>query len=108
MESINSVSGSSQVAKSFIENLKIPYRVLIKLEKNKKTTKEECTKANRTQTCYEWNSGAVPPFPVKIGNVMSIQATTTEYTPIQLMIPRLRRFFGLQTDAPGIKQGGDK
>ena len=108
MESINSVSGSSQVAKSFIENLKIPYRVLIKLEKNKKTTKEECTKTDRTQTCYEWNSGAVPPFPVKIGNVMSVQATTTEYTPIQLMIPRLRKFFGLQTDAPGIKNGGDE
>ena len=105
MESINSVSGSSQVAKSFIDNLQIPYRVLIKLEKNKQTTKKDCSKIERRQTCYEWNSGAIPPFPVKIGNVLAVQATTTEYTPIQLMIPRLRRFFGLQTDAPGIKGG---
>ena len=108
MDAINSVSGSSQVAKTFVENLQIPYRVLIKLDKNEKTTKSECTKPNRTETCYKWNSGAVPPFPVKIGNVLSVQATTTEYTPVQLMIPRLRRFFGLQTDAPGFKNPGGK
>ncbi|QNJ05465.1 putative conserved membrane protein [Synechococcus sp. MEDNS5] len=105
LEAINSVSGSSQVAKSFIDNLQIPYRVLIKLEKNKNTNLRECTKSNRTQTCYIWNSGAIPPFPVKIGNVLAVQATTTEYTPLQLMIPRLRRFFGLQTDAPSLKGG---
>jgi len=102
-EAINSVSGSSQIAKSFVENMNIPYRVLIRLEKNKKTNLKECTKPNRKQTCYVWNSGAIPPFPAKIGNVLAVQATTTEYTPLQLMIPRLRRFIGLQTDAPRLK-----
>ena len=103
LEAINSVSGSSQIAQTFVKNMQIPYRVLIKLEKNNKTTLKDCTKPKRTQTCYAWNSGAIPPFPVKIGNVLTVQATTTEYTPLQLMIPRLRRFIGLQTDAPTLK-----
>ena len=102
--SINSVSGSSQVAKTFIESLQIPYRVLIKLEIKENVDIKKCSKANRKETCYKWNSGAIPPFPVKIGNVLAVQATTTEYTPLQLMIPRLRLFFGLETEAPGIKK----
>ncbi|MBV06592.1 MAG: hypothetical protein CMD53_04555 [Gammaproteobacteria bacterium] len=105
--SINSVSGSSQVAKTFIESLNIPYRVLIKLEKNENVDISSCTKENRKETCYVWNSGAIPPFPVKIGNILTVQATTTEYTPLQLMIPRLRLFFGLETEAPGMKKASN-
>ena len=116
--SINNVSGSSRIAKTFVENLQIPYRVLIKLEKNKDINLNQCQKniksninitsmnAKKTlglYSCYKWNSGAIPPFPVKLGNILSIQATTTEYTPLQLMIPKLRTFIGLETDAPVIK-----
>lgn len=99
--SIANVSGSSRIAASFVENLQIPYRVLIKLEKNKNINRNQCQK--NIISCYKWNSGAIPPFPVKLGNILAIQATTTEYTPLQLMIPKLRTFLGLETDAPGIK-----
>lgn len=99
--SIANVSGSSRIAASFVENLQIPYRVLIKLEKNKDINRNQCQK--NIISCYKWNSGAIPPFPVKLGNILAIQATTTEYTPLQLMIPKLRAFLGLETDAPGIK-----
>lgn len=99
--SIANVSGSSRIAATFVENLQIPYRVLIKLEKNKNTNRNQCQK--NIISCYKWNSGAIPPFPVKLGNILAIQATTTEYTPLQLMIPKLRTFLGLETDAPGIK-----
>lgn len=99
--SIANVSGSSRIAASFVENLQIPYRVLIKLEKNKHINRNQCQK--NIISCYKWNSGAIPPFPVKLGNILAIQATTTEYTPLQLMIPKLRAFLGLETDAPGIK-----
>jgi hypothetical protein len=95
------VSGSSRIATSFIENLQIPYRVLIKLEKNNNINLNQCQK--NIINCYKWNSGAIPPFPVKLGNILAIQATTTEYTPLQLMIPKLRMFLGLETDAPSIK-----
>jgi len=99
--SIANVSGSSRIAATFIENLQIPYRVLIKLEKSKDINRKHCQK--NIIDCYKWNSGAIPPFPVKLGNILAIQATTIEYTPLQLMIPKLRTFFGLETDAPGIK-----
>jgi len=99
--SIANVSGSSRIAASFIENLQIPYRVLIKLEKYNDINLNQCQRD--IIHCYKWNSGAIPPFPVKLGNILAIQATTTEYTPLQLMIPKLRMFLGLETDAPGIK-----
>lgn len=99
--SIANVSGSSRIAATFVQNLQIPYRVLIKLEKNKNKNSSNCM--TLLNDCYKWNSGATPPFPVKLGNILAIQATTTEYTPVQLMIPKLRTFLGLETDAPGFK-----
>ena len=44
---------------------------------------------------YVWNSKGDPPFAPKTADQLTVAITTRQVAPIALVIPRLRRWFGI-------------
>ena len=44
---------------------------------------------------YEWSTGGDLPFPPTPGDRLDVEITTRKMTPIQLVLPAMRRFFGI-------------
>jgi HlyD family secretion protein len=97
LEEITAQTGIKEVGRLVNTSQSVPFRVVIKLQKVQKDQSKACNAS--TQECYRWNSGEEPPFPTRLGNTVNVQVTTDTQTPVQLVIPVLRKFLGIATDA---------
>jgi len=75
----------------------VPFRVVMSLQHVTKNARSSCRQETKNE-CYLWNSGEEPPFPTRLGNTVNVQATTQSETPLELVIPAFRKFFGISTD----------
>lgn len=98
LDEVTAQTGIKEVGRLVNTSQSVPFRVVIKLQKVQKNEAEACN-SNTKEECYRWNSGEEPPFPTRLGNTVNVQVTTETQTPIQLVIPVLRKFLGIATDA---------
>ena len=98
LEEITAQTGIQEVGQLVNTSQSVPFRVVVKLQKVSKNRKKACS-PNTKEECYRWNSGEEPPFPTRLGNTVNVQVTTDTQTPVQLVIPVLRKFLGIATDA---------
>jgi HlyD family secretion protein len=98
LEEITAQTGINEIGRLVNTSQSVPFRVIIKLQKVQKNQSKACN-ANTQDECYRWNSGEEPPFPTRLGNTVNVQVTTDTQTPVQLVIPVLRKFIGIATDA---------
>ncbi len=98
LEEVTAQTGIKEVGRLVNTSQSVPFRVVIKLQKVQKNRFKACN-ANTQEECYRWNSGEEPPFPTRLGNTVNVQVTTDTQTPVQLVIPVLRKFLGIATDA---------
>jgi multidrug resistance efflux pump len=97
-EEITAQTGISEIGEMVDATESVPFRVELQLQKTKHNTNYAC-RNETAEECYNWNSGAEPPFPTRLGNTVNIQVTTRYQTPLQMVIPLIRKFLGLATDA---------
>ncbi|MBM5815288.1 MAG: hypothetical protein FJ083_01465 [Cyanobacteria bacterium K_Offshore_surface_m2_239] len=98
LEEISAQTGIQEVGQLVNTSQSVPFRVVVKLQKIHKDQTQACNSQTKEE-CYLWNSGEEPPFPTRLGNTVNVQVTTDTQTPIQLVIPVLRKFLGIATDA---------
>jgi hypothetical protein len=98
IEEVTAQTGIREIGRLVDTSQSVPFRVVIKLDKVTKDAANACNN-DTAEECYRWNSGDEPPYPTRLGNTVNVQVTTKTQTPIQMVIPILRKFFGLATDA---------
>lgn len=98
LEEITAQTGIKEVGRLVNTSQSVPFRVVVELQKVKQGQDYACNSETSSE-CYRWNSGEEPPYPTRLGNTVNVQVTTETQTPIQLVIPVLRKFLGLATDA---------
>jgi len=98
LEEVTAQTGIKEVGRLVDTSQSVPFRVVIKLQKVQKNELKACNDFSKEE-CYRWNSGEEPPFPTRLGNTVNVQVTTDTQTPVQLVIPVLRKFLGIATDA---------
>jgi multidrug resistance efflux pump len=98
LEEITAQTGIREIGKLVDSTQSVPFRVELKLQKTDNNTNYACNN-DTAKECYKWNSGDEPPYPTRLGNTVNVQVTTQTQTPLQMVIPVLRKFFGLATDA---------
>lgn len=98
IEEVTAQTGIREIGRLVDTSQSVPFRVVINLDKVTANTAKACNNST-AEECYRWNSGDEPPYPTRLGNTVNVQVTTQTQTPIQMVIPILRKFFGLATDA---------
>lgn len=83
--------GSEGEANEISNLIPQPIEVTIQLEKDQKTD-------NTNKQGLKWSSAGRIPYPIRQGDLLSLQITTQTVQPISLLIPWLRQFSG--TSAP--------
>ena len=58
------------------------------------TSKDSLT----NQGIYQWSSRGNPPAPVQVSDILYVDITTQVVKPIELVLPALRRFFGVSSN----------
>jgi HlyD family secretion protein len=99
LEEVTAQTGIREIGKLVDSSQSVPFRVELKLEKVGVDKAKNSCNNDTAEECYKWNSGDEPPYPTRLGNTVNVQVTTQTQTPIQMVIPVLRKFFGLATDA---------
>ena len=71
------------------------YQISVKLEKD--TSPEQISQGLlRNRGGYVWNNRSNPPVPPREGMLLNVQITTRRRTPLEMLIPALKEFVGLQ------------
>jgi hypothetical protein len=74
------------------------YQVFVQLQRavNTSASKDEL-RSNRGG--YVWNNRSNPPVPPREGMLMQVQFTTRYRTPLEMLIPAVKEFMGLEEPA---------
>ena len=83
--------GSEGVANELTTLIPQPTHIVIELDTDSSTQ-------DSTKEGIKWSSSGQIPYPIRQGDLLSIQITTQRVRPISLLIPWLRKFSG--TSAP--------
>ena len=76
------------VAEDIVKSYSSPTLAVLALDRN-------LSSPNFNSGGYLWTSKEDLPFPPKPGDLLDVQITTRRVVPAQLVIPSLKRFFGL-------------
>jgi HlyD family secretion protein len=98
LEEVTAQTGIREIGRLVDSSQSVPFRVTLRLQKVQNNQTKACSNES-AEECYKWNSGDEPPYPTRLGNTVNVQVTTQTQTPIQMVIPILRKFFGFATDA---------
>jgi hypothetical protein len=99
LETVTDRIGVRSLAQQIVEKEPSPILVQVKLERNQ-------GKVVTNSGGYLWSSGANLPFAPAPGGLLNVQITTRLVHPIDLVLPSLKRWFGLTPpDVPGAEGG---
>ena len=88
VDGIASLVGDKTVAEDIVKSYSSPTLAVLALDRN-------LSSPNFNSGGYLWTSKEDLPFPPKPGDLLDVQITTRRVVPAQLVIPSLKRFFGL-------------
>ena len=99
LETLTDRIGVRSLAQQIVEKEPSPTFVQVKLERNQ-------GKVVTNSGGYLWSSGANLPFAPAPGGLLNVQITTRIVHPIDLVLPSLKRWFGLTPpEVPGAEGG---
>lgn len=90
-DSLLGLIGSRAIVASIEQSYASPYLARVRLVQD---DPKNCQKAVSYQ-CYKWSSNRLPPHPVRLASMGDLLITTEFKSPIEFVMPALRRWFGL-------------
>jgi hypothetical protein len=87
VEEVKARTGVKALAQSIVSKQAVPTLAVIALEKSDQSP--------INGGGYRWSSDSELPYPPTPGDALSVEITTRSVAPISLVIPAIRRFFGI-------------
>lgn len=98
IEEVKARTGVKALAQSIVSKQAVPTLAVVALEKSDQSP--------INGGGYRWSSDSELPYPPTPGDALSVEITTRRVAPISLVIPAIRRFFGITP--PDTPEGIDK
>ena len=87
VEEVKARTGLRALAKSIVSKQAVPTLAVVELEKSNQSP--------INGGGYRWSSDSDLPYPPTPGDALSVEITTRRVAPISLVMPAIRRFFGI-------------
>ncbi len=88
LDDVTALVGARPLAEEIVREQGAPSLAIVALERSKKSQQDN-------SGGYVWSSQSPLPFPPKAGDRLSVEITTTLVSPMSLVIPTLKKFFGI-------------